>query len=261
MNTSFFVRYFVLTLGHFTSLFILLCIKNPKMEKYSSAIKQWAFEDRPREKLAAKGNKALSDVELLAILIGSGTKNMSAVELARSIMADVNNNLVELGKLSVDDLQKRYKGVGQAKAITIIAAIELGKRRAGTDAIKLPKIKCSNDAYQAIHSSLADLPHEEFWILLLNRNNQVLKKEKITQGGITSTIFDVRMILKSALDRLATGIIICHNHPSGNLRPSDSDKQITYKMKEAGKLMDIQLLDHIIVCGQKYFSFADEGIL
>lgn len=231
------------------------------MEKYSSAIKQWAFEDRPREKLASKGNHALSDVELLAILIGSGTKNMSAVELARTIMADVNNNLVELGKLTVDDLQNKYKGVGQAKAITIIAAIELGKRRASSDSVKLPKIKCSADAYLAIKSALTDLPHEEFWILLLNRSNQVIKREKITQGGVTSTIFDVRMILKSALEKLATGVIICHNHPSGNMRPSDSDKQITYKMKEAGKLMDIQLLDHIIVCGQRYFSFADEGII
>lgn len=231
------------------------------MEKYSSAIKQWAFEDRPREKLAAKGNKALSDVELLAILIGSGTRNMSAVDLARQILTDVNNNLIELGKLTIDQLQKKYKGVGQAKAITIIAAIELGKRRAGSDSIKLPKIQCSADAFLSIKSSLLDLPHEEFWVLLLNRNNQVIKKEKITKGGITSTIFDVRLILKLALEKLATGIIVCHNHPSGNMRPSENDKQITYKMQEAGKLVDIQLLDHIIVCGQRYFSFADDGIL
>lgn len=231
------------------------------MEKYSSAIKQWAFEDRPREKLAAKGNQALSDVELLAILIGSGTRNMSAVELARQILSDVNNNLIELGKLTIDELQKKYKGVGQAKAITIIAAIELGKRRAGSDSIKLPKIQSSADAFLCIKSSLSDLPHEEFWVLLLNRNNQVIKKEKITKGGITSTIFDVRLILKLALEKLATGLIICHNHPSGNMQPSENDKQITYKMQEAGKLVDIQLLDHIIVCSQRYFSFADEGIL
>lgn len=231
------------------------------MEKYSLGIKQWAFEDRPREKLLIKGIGALSDVEILAIIIGSGTKNRSAVDLSREILTDVNNNLLELGKLSINDLKKRYKGIGEAKAIAIAASIELGRRRHGSNALILPKITSSIDAFNITKGILSDLKHEEFWALYLDRSNQVMSKSNISKGGVSSTIFDVRLILKSAIDQLASGIIICHNHPSGNNQPSTSDKQITYKMQEAGKLLDVKLLDHIIVCGQKYFSFADEGLL
>ena len=182
-------------------------------------------------------------------------------QLVTTILADVNNSLTELGKLSVNDLKKRYKGIGQAKAISIAACIELGKRRAVSDGVKLPKICASMDVFHLMKGILSDLKHEEFWALYLDRSNQVMSKTNISKGGISSTIFDVRIILKTAIDHLASGIIICHNHPSGNDQPSASDKQITIKMQDAGKLLDIQLLDHIIVCGQKYYSFADEGLL
>lgn len=231
------------------------------MKNYSPGIKNWAVEDRPREKLMTKGVHALTDAELLAIIIGSGTRSTSAVDLAREILSQAGNNLFELGKLSIDELKKRFKGIGQAKAISITAAIEIGKRHATATHEPLPKVTSSKDAFNQVRNVMADLPHEEFWTLFLDRSNRVIGKEKSSQGGVSSTIFDVRLILKSALEKLASSIIISHNHPSGNKMPSISDNKITQKMQEAAKMMDIQLLDHIIVCGNNYFSFADESLL
>ncbi len=223
-------------------------------------IKDWALEDRPREKLLNKGINSLSDAELIAILIGSGNKNESAVELSKKILKNADNNLNELGKLRIEELKKN-KGIGTAKAITIIAAMELGKRRKQSDLIKKNKISSSNDAYTIFSIILADLSYEEFWILLLNRSNKIIDKIKISKGGITGTVTDIRIIMKEALDKKATSIILCHNHPSGNVKPSESDIKITKKIKEAGEIMDIKVLDHIIVVEKEYFSFSDEGML
>ena len=224
------------------------------------SIKEWSLEDRPREKLLTKGISTLSDAELIAIIIGSGTRDESAVELSRRILGSVNHNLNELGKLTVNDLQK-YKGIGEAKAISIVAALELGRRRKLSDIVERQKISSSRDVYEIFHPILADLPHEEFWILLLNRSNKILERIKISQGGISGTVTDVRLILRLALEKLASSVILCHNHPSGNQQPSDADISITQKVKESGKLMEITLLDHIIVTDSTYYSFADEGII
>ena len=224
------------------------------------SIKEWSLEDRPREKLLVKGISSLSDAELIAIIIGSGTRDESAVELSRRILSSVQHNLNELGKLTVDDLQK-YKGIGEAKAIGIVAALELGRRRKLSEIIDRQKISSSQDVYEIFHPLLADLPHEEFWIVLLNRSNKVIERIKISQGGISGTVTDVRLILRTALEKLASSLILCHNHPSGNQQPSDADIAITQKVKESGKLMDIALLDHIIVTDGSYYSFADEGIM
>ena len=224
------------------------------------SIKNWAVEDRPREKLLSKGIHVLSDTELIAILIGSGSKESSAVELARKILNSVNNNLHELGKLTVNDLQE-IKGIGKAKAISVLAALELGKRRKLEDVIQKQKITGSNDVYEFFYPLLTDLPHEEFWVLLLNRSNCIIDKYKISQGGIAGTVIDVRLILKSAINKLASSIILCHNHPSGNLSPSEADIQITKKLNEASQLVDIKVLDHIIIGGNSYYSFLDEGML
>lgn len=224
------------------------------------SIKEWAVEDRPREKMLAKGIRSLSEAELIAILIGSGNLEESAVEVSRRIMASVNNNLNELGKKNIDDLRK-FKGIGPAKAITISAAMELGRRRKETEPDEKPKVVTSADAARIFKPLLSDLPHEEFWILLLNRNNLVIDKMMVSQGGLSGTIIDVRIILKMALDKLACSIILCHNHPSGNLVPSEADKNITKKIKEAGKHMDIPVLDHLIIGNDAYFSFADEGLI
>ena len=223
-------------------------------------IKEWALEDRPREKLLNKGIGSLSDAELIAILIGSGSKNETAVELAKKILNNVQNNLKELGKLNVEDL-KKLKGIGEVKAITIIAALELGRRRKHEEVKNKKKLSGSRDVYEFFQPLLGDLPHEEFWILLLNRSNKVIDQHKISQGGISGTVIDVRMILKNAIEKLACSLILCHNHPSGNLQPSDSDMKITTRLKEAAQIMDIQVLDHLIVTDNAYFSFADEGIL
>jgi DNA repair protein radc len=231
------------------------------MEEYRNlSIKEWSTEDRPREKLLTKGITSLSDAELIAIIIGSGSRDESAVELSRRILSSVQHNLNELGKLSVDDLQK-YKGIGEAKAIGIVAALELGRRRKLSEILDKQKITSSNDAYEIFHPLLADLPHEEFWILLLNRSNKILERIKISQGGISGTVTDVRLIMKLALEKLASSVILCHNHPSGNHKPSDADIAITQKVKESGLLMDVALLDHIIVTDGSYYSFADEGML
>lgn len=224
------------------------------------SIKEWAVEDRPREKVLVNGVRALSEAELIAILIGSGNSDESAVELSRRILASVNNNLNELGRKTISDLQK-FKGIGEAKAITIMAALELGRRRKESEPTERPKINSSTDAANIFNPLLGDLPHEEFWVLLLNRNNLVIDKMIISRGGITGTVIDVRIIMKMALECLACSIILCHNHPSGNLIPSEADKEITRKIKDAGKLFDISVLDHVIVGNNSYFSFADEGLI
>jgi DNA repair protein RadC len=231
------------------------------MAEYKNlSIKEWSLEDRPREKLLSKGISTLTDAELIAIIIRMGTRDESAVELAKRILNSVENNLNELGKLTVDDLQK-YKGMGEAKAIGIVAALELGRRRKLTESMNRKQITSSRDIYDIFHPVLADLPNEEFWIILLNRSNKLIERQKISQGGISGTVTDVRIILKTALEKLASSIILCHNHPSGNPKPSESDISITNKIKESGKLMDINLIDHIIVTDGKYYSFADEGMI
>lgn len=224
------------------------------------SIKEWAVEDRPREKMLVKGIRALSEAELIAILIGSGNLDESAVEVSRRIMSSVNNNLNELGKKTINDLQK-FKGIGPAKAITIASAMELGRRRKETEPEEKPKVVTSADCAAIFKPLLSDLPHEEFWVLLLNRNNLVIDKLMVSQGGLSGTVIDVRIILKMALDKLACSIILCHNHPSGNLIPSEADKDITKKIREAGKHMDIPVLDHLIIGNDSYFSFADEGLI
>ncbi len=226
----------------------------------SIKITDWAVEDRPREKLYQKGTSSLSDAELLAILIGSGTRKRSAVDLGRELLSMVNNNLNSLGKLTIGDLTK-IKGIGNARAIAIAAALELGRRRKLAEIPEMPQIKCSKDVFDLLSPVLSDLPHEEFWILFLNRSNKVINRMKLSQGGISGTVTDVRMVMKRAIEYLASGIIVCHNHPSGNLNPSESDTRITQKIKEAGNIMDIQLLDHLIISEKEYYSFADNGLL
>ena len=230
------------------------------MEYKKSIIKNWALEDRPREKLLCHGIQSLSDTELLAILIGSGTRNASAVDLARQVLESAGNNLHQLGKSSVGEL-KQIKGVGQTKALMLMSAFELGRRRSHTDTLARQKISSSKDVFYLFQPLLGDLPHEEFWILILNRSNQVVDKVRISQGGISGTVIDTRMILRSAIEKLASGLILCHNHPSGNTQPSEPDKKITEKIQNAANFMEINLLDHIIIADKSFFSFADEGIL
>lgn len=223
-------------------------------------ILSWAEEDRPREKLILKGKAALSDAELIGILIGSGTRSLSAVDLSKLILNNVSNNLNELAKLSIKDLQQ-FKGIGEAKAIAIVSALELGRRRKESQFIQKPKITCSKDAYEIIKPELMDLSYEVFWILLLNRANQVIKKCQISTGGISGTVADPKIIFKTALENLCSSIILVHNHPSGNLKPSSADISLTKKMKESGNLLEIPVLDHLIFSDNGYYSFADEGIL
>ncbi|MCX6223067.1 MAG: DNA repair protein RadC [Bacteroidia bacterium] len=223
-------------------------------------IKAWAVEDRPREKLISRGLSALTDAELIAILISSGNSRESAVELSRRIMDSIHHNLNELGKLNCDEL-KKFRGIGQAKAITLIAAMELGRRRNQSEALDNGQIKGSRDAADYLRPEIGDLAYEEFWVLFLNRQNKVIDKRKLSQGGMTGTVIDVRMVLKLALEKHATSMILCHNHPSGNLDPSEADKKITKQMKEAAALMEIPVIDHLIVTQAGYFSFADEGLL
>jgi DNA repair protein RadC len=226
----------------------------------SLKITDWAVEDRPREKLIQKGTSSLSDAELLAILISSGTKNKSAVDIGRELLGVVNNNLNSLGKLTITDLRK-IRGIGIARAVTIAAALELGRRRKLSEVEYVAQIRSSKDVSDIFQPLLSDLMHEEFWILFLNRSNKVITQMKLSQGGLSGTVTDVRMIMKKAVECLASGIIVCHNHPSGNLNPSESDSKITQKIKEAGNLMDIQLLDHLIISDKDYYSFADNGLL
>ncbi|NDV78981.1 DNA repair protein RadC [Dysgonomonas sp. 511] len=224
-------------------------------------IKDWAEEDRPREKMLLKGVAALSDAELLGILIGSGNKNETAVELAQRILHSASNNLNALGKFAIKDLIRNFNGIGEAKAITIAAAMELGKRRKLSEVMVQPQITSSDDVYHIFHPVLADLNHEEVWVLLLNRSNKVIKKMQVSKGGINGTVVDVRLIMKEAIDSLATAMILCHNHPSGNSNPSGNDNEITRNLKEAGRIMDIQLLDHIIISDGDFYSYLDEGEL
>tara|TARA_Y100001949_G_C15929406_1_gene304926 strand:- start:106 stop:807 length:702 start_codon:yes stop_codon:yes gene_type:complete len=233
------------------------------MEKVSNsylAITQWAEEDRPREKLLLKGKSSLSDAELIGILLGSGTKTLSAVDLAKQILNSVGNDLHALAKMSVSDLCK-FKGIGEAKAISIVSALELGRRRKDAEPVKQPRITCSDDAYQLLKPELTDLPHEEFWIILLKRNNQVIRKEQVSFGGVSGTIVDPKMIFKKALDNLASGMILVHNHPSGNLKPSQADIQLTKKLKTSGELLEIPIYDHIIFTDHGYYSFSDQAMI
>lgn len=223
-------------------------------------IKQWAEEDRPREKLLLKGKNALSDAELIAILIGSGNKTETAVELSKKILASVNNDLNQLAKLNLTDLMQ-FNGIGEAKAISIAAALELGRRRKESTEEKKIKIGSSKNAYEAINDVLSDLPHEEFWVLYLNRKNEIIKRENISKGGVTGTVADGKIIFKNAVNLLASSVILCHNHPSGNLNPSEADIKLTKKMKEIGVIMETPVVDHIIVGNNNYFSFADENLL
>ena len=223
-------------------------------------ILSWAEEDRPREKLLLKGRTSLSDAELVAILIGSGSAELSAVELSKKILATTGNDLNALAKLSVQDLMQ-FKGIGEAKAISIVSALELGRRRKNTESRNKIKINSSKDAYEAISAELMDLPTEQFWVIMLNRSNHILKKRLISQGGVSGTVADPKVIFKSALEDLASGIILVHNHPSGNLKPSHADRQLTRKMVEAGKLLELPVLDHLIFTDAGYYSFSDEGEL
>ncbi|WP_019989901.1 RadC family protein [Rudanella lutea] len=223
-------------------------------------ILSWAEEDRPREKLMLKGRAALSDAELIAILIGSGTTDLTAVDVSKIILQSVGNNLNELAKLSVKDLSK-FRGIGEAKGISIVAALELGRRRREQDRPQRTRITCSRDAYEEIRPHLLDKPHEEFWILLLNRANEVLRPVQISAGGVSGTVADPKLIFKQAVENLASSIILVHNHPSENLTPSQADKDLTRKLREGGKLLDIPILDHLIFTDRAYLSFADEGLL
>ncbi len=222
-------------------------------------INQWAEDDRPREKFLLKGKSSLSDSELLAILIGSGSRNESAVQLCQRILFSVDNNLNQLGKLSIQKLTE-FKGIGEAKAITIAAALELGRRRRTEDAEELKKITPSKAVFEIMQPIIGELPHEEFWILYLNNSNKVIHKAQLSKGGITGTVVDSRIVFKTAFEQNATSIILTHNHPSGKLVASDADKEITQKLKMAGKQLDIIVIDHIIITENGYYSFQDEGI-
>lgn len=226
----------------------------------SFSIKNWSQDDQPREKLRDKGKAALSDAELVAILIGSGNTDESAVALCKRILASANNNLSELGKLSIKQLTA-FKGIGEAKAISIIAALELGRRRRGADALERKKITSSISVFELMQPVIGDLPHEEFWVVFLNNSNKVIQKNQLSKGGITGTLVDVRLVLKTALEVGATALILSHNHPSGTLKPSQSDVNITQKLKLAAEHLDLKVLDHIIVTENAYFSFADASLI
>jgi DNA repair protein RadC len=223
-------------------------------------ITSWDEMDRPREKLLEKGREMLSDSELIGILLGSGTRDTSAVELARQILDRSNNNLNKLGQLSISDLMK-FKGIGEAKAITIAAALELGRRRRQSDVVEIKKVQSSKQVFEYMQPVLADKPYEEFWIILLNRANKIISREMISIGSLTASLADPRKIFKLALEKPAAGMILCHNHPSGNLKPSDSDIQLTRKIYQGGQLLDINVLDHLIFGDTHYYSFADEGLM
>lgn len=224
-----------------------------------STITAWAEEDRPREKMLLKGKLALSDAELVAILLGSGLPGENAVALAQRILASADHNLHELGRRSVDELQ-RFRGVGEAKAVAIAAALELGRRRQLSDLRDRPRVTTSRDAYNAIATLLNDLHHEEFWLLLLNKNNEITARSRMSTGGAAGTVVDLKMIFKTALDARATAFIAVHNHPSGSLSPSQADIELTRRLRKAGEVLDLPLLDHLIVSERGYYSFTDEGM-
>jgi DNA repair protein RadC len=231
-------------------------------EPYStvSGIKSWAEADRPREKMLNHGRTVLTDAELIAILIGSGTHALSAIDVGKNVLLEVNNDLNHLAKFSVKELMK-FRGIGQAKAISIIAALELGRRRKESAVKEKPKITSSQDAYEQLTSVMLDLHHEEFWVIMMNRANRVIRMKRVSSGGISGTVADVKIIFKEAIDQMASSLILAHNHPSGNRNPSEQDIRLTKKMKESGLLLDIPVLDHIIFAEDKYYSFADEAML
>ena len=222
-------------------------------------INQWAEDDRPREKFLLKGKSSLSDSELLAILIGSGSRNESAVQLCQRILFASDNNLSTLGKMSIAQLIQ-FKGIGEAKAISIAAALELGRRRRIEEAVELKKITSSKAVFDIMQPIIGELPHEEFWVLYLNNSNKVIYKAQLSKGGITGTVVDIRIIFKIAFEQNATGLILSHNHPSGKLMASEADLKITKRIKEAGQTLEIQVLDHIIITENGYLSFQDEAI-
>ena len=234
------------------------------MENYpppnSLPITAWSEDDRPREKLLNKGRQALSDAELLAIVIGSGSRAESAVSLAKRILASASNNLNELGRVSLAELMK-FKGIGEAKAISIAAALELGRRRHASLNLEKPQVRSSKDAFHALYPLVSDLPHEEFWVLLLNKANKIIGSEKISAGGTDATLVDAKVLFRKAIEGQAVSIILCHNHPSGNLKPSQADVDLTKKLKQGGEIVGVQVLDHLIIADGKYYSFADEGTL
>jgi DNA repair protein RadC len=223
-------------------------------------IKDWSPEDRPREKLILKGKSALSDAELLAILLGSGTREATAVDLGKKILGIAGNSLHDLARMGIKDLT-RIHGIGEVRAITIVAALELGRRRKEQELGEKPRIGGSHDAFELLRANLQDISHEEFWVILLNRANRVIRKYQVSQGGVSGTVADPKIIFKTALEELASGIILAHNHPSGNLTASRADIELTQKLTAGGRLLEIQVLDHLIIAGQKYFSFADEGLI
>ena len=232
------------------------------MQSYQEkiTIKSWAEEDRPREKLLLQGRRSLSDAELIAILIGSGNRQETAVELSKRILVSHNNDLDQLGKLSVQDLSK-FNGIGEAKAISIIAALELGRRKNDSYIPEKVQVGNSRDVYRALLPMFADLNHEEFWIVLLNRANKITSKHLISKGGQAGTVADPKIIFNTVLQHQATSVILAHNHPSGNLKPSSADISLTTKLVAAGKLLDIGVLDHLIITDKDYYSFADEGLM
>ena len=226
--------------------------------EFKASIKDWDDADRPREKLLAKGKLALSDAELIAILLGSGNTEESAVGLAKRILNSVQNNLSQLSKMTIPELMK-FKGIGEAKAISIVAAMELGHRRIGADVFDRKKISSSKDVFAIFQAELADNQYEEFWVLLLNRANKIMKKVKISDGGVSGTVADPKRIFRVALDNMASAMILCHNHPSGNIQPSNADISLTKKIVKGASYFDISVLDHIIIGDGKFYSFADAG--
>lgn len=225
------------------------------------SIKNWAEDDRPREKMLLKGQAALSDAELIAILISSGNRKESAVDLSKRILNEYQQNLKALGKASIKELTRKFTGIGEAKAISILAAIELGRRRGAEESVKRKQVTSSKDVFDIFNAKIGDLPYEEFWMLHLNRANKIVGEDLISRGGVAGTVADSKLIFKKALDKLSCSIIFCHNHPSGNLKPSQQDINLTKKLKEAAALLDISVLDHLIVSDMGYYSFADEGQL
>lgn len=229
-------------------------------QKPNLSIKNWAEEDRPREKLLLKGRSNLTEAELIGILIGSGTRAMSAVDLAKQILATANNNLNELAKYTVKDLMK-FKGIGEAKAISIVSALELGRRRREEEPEKKKRVVSSKQIYELMEADLADLKHEEFWIILLKRNSELIKKVRISSGGVAGTVADTKIIFNHALSELASSVILVHNHPSGTLKPSEQDTNLTRRIVKAGRLLDISMVDHLIFADDGYYSFRDDGVM
>mgnify|MGYP002624174143 FL=1 len=230
------------------------------MKQNNQSIKNWATEDRPREKMLEKGRETLSDAELIAILIGSGNSKESAVDLSRRILKDVDDNLIQLSQLTINELMS-YNGIGEAKAISIAAAMELGRRRRFAETVRQPTVNNSKDAFEYFYMKVSDIRHEQFWVMLLSSTNKVIKIVKISDGGLNMTMADPKRIFKIALENNALAVVLCHNHPSGNVNPSDSDKTLTRNIINCGKILEIKILDHIIIGIDKYFSFADSGLI